>query len=320
PRPLTARGLASSRPHPAAEPRARTAAIPIALLFAVLLGALWIDGGGAAHLRADPKRLFDPAIWREVLGGAEHNIAILAGAGALSALVAAVCARALGRLPGAGLVRAVGGGLRASLLPVAILLLAWSLKSACDDLQTGRFLVDAVGGALSPFWFPALVFLVASLTSFATGTSWGTMAILIPTAVPIAFELDGATYGLTTMICLGAVLDGAILGDHCSPISDTTIMSSISSGCDHIHHVRTQIPYSVTVGLVALGCGYLLAAAGVPSGIGILLGIVLIVGLYLGLQGRDRPAGSGPPDPPAGPRSPYRPAPGAAQDQKRRYC
>ena len=86
------------------------------------------------------------------------------------------------------------------------------------------------------------------------------------------------------MITLGAVLDGAILGDHCSPISDTTIMSSISSGCDHIHHVKTQIPYSITVGLIAACCGYLPAACGLPSWIGILIGASLIIGLFAVLR------------------------------------
>jgi Na+/H+ antiporter NhaC len=88
------------------------------------------------------------------------------------------------------------------------------------------------------------------------------------------------------------VLHGAILGDHCSPISDTTIMSSISSGCDHIHHVRTQIPYSLTVGLLALGCGYLLSAAGVSSGVGIAAGIAAIVLLHLLLR-KGRPEDPG---------------------------
>jgi len=136
----------------------------------------------------------------------------------------------------------------------------------------------------NPYLFPALLFIVASLTSFATGTSWGTMAILIPTAIPIAFQLDGGSYGLVTMICLGAILDGAIFGDHCSPISDTTIMSSISSSCDHIHHVRTQIPYSLTVAGLALVFGYIPAALGVPSWIGILTSIGVILLLFTWLK------------------------------------
>jgi Na+/H+ antiporter NhaC len=162
------------------------------------------------------------------------------------------------------------------------LILAWGLKVVCDKemLGTGNFLATMLRDVLSPIWFPAVLFIVASLTSFATGTSWGTMAILIPTAIPIAFNLDGGVYGLTTIICLGAVLDGSIFGDHCSPISDTTIMSSIASSCDHIHHVRTQLPYSLTVAGLALVCGYIPAAFGVPSFVGIGISTVVIGVLF----------------------------------------
>jgi len=106
------------------------------------------------------------------------------------------------------------------------------------------------------------------------------MAILIPTAIPVAFSLDDGVYGLTTMISLGAVLDGSIFGDHCSPISDTTIMSSIASDCEPIHHVHTQLPYSLTVAGLALICGYIPAALGVPSYFAIGAAAALIVLLF----------------------------------------
>jgi Na+/H+ antiporter NhaC len=92
------------------------------------------------------------------------------------------------------------------------------------------------------------------------------MAILIPTAIPIAFALDGRVYGLTTIISLGAVLDGAIFGDHCSPISDTTIMSSVASSCDLMEHVRTQLPYGLLVAGLALLFAYLPNALGLAPG------------------------------------------------------
>jgi len=203
-------------------------------------------------------------------------------------LVAAACARLLARLSFRVIGKAILAGLRGGLLPIFILILAWSLKAACAGLKTGPFLAAALGEVLSPVWFPALLFLVASVTAFATGTSWGTMAILIPTAIPIAFHLDGEVYGLTTTICLGAVLDGAILGDHCSPISDTTIMSSISSSCDHVHHVRTQIPYSLTVGALAVFCGYIPSALGVPSWVGICVSSFAMFVLFFAILRRKR--------------------------------
>ncbi|MFH1143829.1 MAG: Na+/H+ antiporter NhaC family protein [Candidatus Eisenbacteria bacterium] len=285
-RPMTSRAFASAQPAAGARVRALTAIVPLAGLFAFLIAALWIDGGGAELLRTGARHLLSPSAWREVIGSAEHNILILALAGALGVLLAIVCAVAIGRLGARPLGRTLLAGLRGSLLPMAILTLAWSLKTACDTLGTGAFLVDAVGGLLSPVWFPVLIFLLACLISFATGTSWGTMAILIPTAGPLAFELDGGRYGLTTMMSLGAVLDGAIFGDHCSPISDTTIMSSISSACDHVHHVTTQLPYSVTVAAFAAGAGYLPAAMGLPSGLCLLLGTAGMAGLFLLLRQR----------------------------------
>ncbi|MCH8858919.1 MAG: hypothetical protein IID54_04980 [Proteobacteria bacterium] len=185
--------------------------------------------------------------------------------------------------PAQAVARAVGAGAKSSLLPIGILVLAWSLKLACDGLNTGDFLIATVGQEVSAEWLPALIFIIAGLTAFATGTSYGTMGILIPTVTPIAFELDGGAYGLTTMISLGAILDGAILGDHCSPISDTTIMSSISSSCDHMHHVRTQLPYSLTVGALAVVLGYIPAALGVPFWIGGGVAALVIAGLFFGV-------------------------------------
>jgi Na+/H+ antiporter NhaC len=163
------------------------------------------------------------------------------------------------------------------MIPFVILILAWSLKNCCDSLKTGEFLTAILAGRVSPHLFPPAVFLVASVTSFATGTSYGTMAILIPTAIPVAFALDGDSYGPTTMISLGAVLDGAIFGDHCSPISDTTIMSSIASSCDLIAHVRTQLPYSLFVAGLALLCAYLPSAFGLAPGWSFVLAISVML-------------------------------------------
>ena len=127
---------------------------------------------------------------------------------------------------------------------------------------------------------PLAIFVVAAITAFSTGTSWGTMAILIPTVTPLAVDVSGGQYGIYVSLCLAAILDGAIMGDHCSPISDTTIMSSISSECDLLRHVKTQLPYSLLVGGIALLVGYIPAAMGVsvpPLFIGALLSIVGIL-------------------------------------------
>ncbi len=269
---MSSRAFTALKSASAANIHPLSAVIPIGTLLGVMLIGFWIDGGGKGFV-------LSPSAWREALSNA-NNLKILAIASWAGFLLSILCAKLLSRISFSAIGVAIISGLKGSLLPTAILVLAWSLKAVCDQLSTGDFLAATVEGVVSPLWFPALLFIVASLTSFATGTSWGTMAILIPTAIPIAYSLDGSAYGLTTAISLGAVLDGSIFGDHCSPISDTTIMSSIASECDPIHHVRTQLPYSLTVAGLALVCGYIPAALGVASFVGIGAAGVLIVLLF----------------------------------------
>lgn len=252
-----------------------SAVLPLLTLFGLLLGGFWIDGKGTGSI-------FSLTAWRDALSTAD-NVKILACAAASGFIVAIVCARWLSKLRFSDILPVVWNGVKGSLTPLSILLLAWGLKASCDRLMTGQFLATMLSDIVSPLWFPLLVFICASVTSFATGTSWGTMAILIPTAIPVAFSLDNGSYGLTTIICLGAVLDGAIFGDHCSPLSDTTILSSIASSCDPLHHVRTQLPYSLTVATIALVCGYLPAALGISSAMGIAGGTILIILLFYGV-------------------------------------
>ena len=252
-----------------------SAVLPLLTLFGLLLGGFWVDGNGTGSI-------FSLTSWRNALSEA-NNVMVLACAAASAVVVAIICARWLSKLRFSEIAPVVWNGIKGSLTPLGILLLAWGLKASCDRLMTGDFLATMLSDVVSPLWFPIFVFICGAVTSFATGTSWGTMAILIPTAIPVAFSLDGDSYGLTTIICLGAVLDGAIFGDHCSPLSDTTILSSIASSCDPLHHVRTQLPYSLTVASIALFCGYLPAALGISSGIGIACGTILIVLLLFGV-------------------------------------
>ena len=134
----------------------------------------------------------------------------------------------------------------------------------CGDLGTADYLVALTSGVVAPLWLPALLFVAAALVSFSTGTSWGTMSILLPNVVALAAAVGAdSPLGATGMVivCIGAVLDGSIFGDHCSPISDTTVLSSVASACDHIDHVRTQLPYALAVAVVALGVGYVACTA-----------------------------------------------------------
>jgi Na+/H+ antiporter NhaC len=142
------------------------------------------------------------------------------------------------------------------LLPlVAIVLLSLALGSSLGELGTGAYISQLVGENLPHFLIPAMLFLAGALISFSTGTSWGTFAILIPLGMPLAISLD-----LPPSFLLAAILGGGVFGDHCSPISDTTAVSAIASGCDLLEHVRTQLPYALVGGAVAL-LMYLVAGA-----------------------------------------------------------
>ena len=265
--------------HHEQRPRAINALLPLGCLVIFDLTGLWLSGGGPAKLMAGGSVL-DWVYWRQVITDVNNTTIILLYAALLSLSVALICARFCASLSFAAICRCFRTGLKKSLLPLIILTLAWSLKNCCDTLNTGTFLASLLAENLSPLWFPALLFVTASIVSFATGTSYGTMAILIPTAIPVAFALDGQSYGLTTIISFGSVLDGAIFGDHCSPISDTTIMSSISSSCKLMRHVRTQLPYSLFVAALALICGYVPSAFGVSWGWSIGMAILIMVGFF----------------------------------------
>ena len=145
------------------------------------------------------------------------------------------------------------------MLPIATLLvLALAIGGVCEALGTGPFIADRAAPLLTPALVAPVVFLTSGVIAFATGTSFGTFAIMIPLAVPLAaaMQLDGAAVSLPLVI--SAVLGGGVFGDHCSPISDTTVISSAAAGSDHIEHVRTQAPYALAAAAVAVVL-YLLA-------------------------------------------------------------
>ncbi len=275
---------APPRPDAPAPGLARNALLPLGGLVAFHITGLWIDGSGPARL-ADGGSVLSWDYWRLVISASENSHFILMCAALFGIVLATLCGRLSGSLPMSALPGCIFRGIRRALLPSVVLVLAWSLKHCCQSLHTGDFLTSLLADRIPAHWFAPLLFLVASLTSFATGTSWGTMAILIPTAIPIAFALDGSSYGLTTMVSLGAILDGAIFGDHCSPISDTTIISSVASSCDLIQHVRTQLPYSLTVAAIALIAAYIPCSLGLAPICGLALGVLAVVAALL-LAGR----------------------------------
>jgi Na+/H+ antiporter NhaC len=167
------------------------------------------------------------------------------------------------------------GGAKTMIYAALILVSAWSIGSICKELGTAPYIVSALEGVMSPIALPVLTFIISAFIALCTGTSWGTMAIVTPIVIPLAVSVDASL-----IIVISSVLTGAVMGDHCSPISDTTVMSSTFSGSDHIDHVRTQMPYALTVALVAAIC-YILAGIGIPAIIDLIIGIAL---LYLILR------------------------------------
>ncbi|AMN37014.1 Na+/H+ antiporter NhaC family protein [Clostridium perfringens] len=162
-------------------------------------------------------------------------------------------------------------GMKGLLITGVILILAWSLSSVIKELGTASYLVGVLSDAIPAFLLPAIIFILGSIIAFATGTAYGTMGILMPLAIPLSFAINPEWNFV--IVSTSAVLTGAIFGDHCSPISDTTILSSTGAGCDHIEHVRTQIWYAVFVGIVTVLFVY------IPAGLGLSIFIVLPLSL-----------------------------------------
>ncbi|MEN3042535.1 MAG: Na+/H+ antiporter NhaC family protein [Fervidobacterium sp.] len=167
-------------------------------------------------------------------------------------------------------------GLKLMLLACAILVLAWSIGTVTKDMKLADYVVSLIKEDAKFTFVPSIIFFISMIISFATGTSWGTMAIMTPLAVPIAYKITGEPFFSVTVMA-GTVFAGAIFGDHCSPISDTTVLSSIFSGADHMDHVNTQIPYSLTTAMVSLVLFLLYGLFRVSPIILILAGIVILI-------------------------------------------
>ncbi len=176
-------------------------------------------------------------------------------------------------------------GFKSMMPALLILILAWSLALVTEDMHTANFLAHLIDGRISPWLIPAFTFVLAAFVAFSTGSSWSTMALVYPLILPAAWlicmnesmEPDIAMPIFYNVV--SSVLAGSVLGDHCSPISDTTILSSLASGCNHIDHVRTQIPYALTVGVVSVFAGTIPSALGLHPLISFLFAFLVIIGV-----------------------------------------
>ncbi|WP_297509094.1 Na+/H+ antiporter NhaC family protein [Thermococcus sp.] len=244
---------------------------PIVTLIFVTLYGMWYTGGGS--------KTYAEGGLMAVLGNSDSALALLWGSFAM-VVVAFTLVLLLRQMTVEEAEDAIIRGMKQMVIANTILLLAWSIKSATDAVGTASYVVGLANSAgVSGGWVPLIVFLVAMFVSFTTGTSWGTFSVMMPIAIPLAYGVTGRI-GPEVFASIGAVFAGGIFGDHCSPISDTTIMSSMFSGSDHIDHVRTQVPYAFTASSVGLVL-YLLFGFGVRNlAVLLLLGLVLLVGAW----------------------------------------
>ena len=171
-------------------------------------------------------------------------------------------------------------GVREIAGPVLILIAAWMLGAAISQLGTATYLSESLQGHLPLALLPAGIFVLGALISFSTGTSWGAMAVLMPLAIPVIFSFTEGVVDLErdrlVVAAIGAVFSGAVFGDHCSPFSDTTIVASIASGVEPLDHVRTQLPFAMIAGLMALVLGFLPLGLGLPAILCLGVGVILL--------------------------------------------
>jgi len=220
------------------------AILPILTLIITVIFGILLTGRGSTFI--------------EILGSANSLLALLFG-GFLGSIVAILMTITQKILPIEDTINAWTNGLSKVTSALVILVLSWSLAEITKELNTASYLAKIIGDGIYPAIFPAVVFVLAGMISLGTGTSWGTMGILMPLAVPVSWSLVSNSSGFVAPAdmhiiysSISCVLAGAVWGDHCSPTSDTTILASMASQCNHIEHVRTQMPYALVVGITAL--------------------------------------------------------------------
>ena len=250
---------------------ALNAVVPILAVVSTLFAGLLITGSGDSI--------------QEILGSADSFLALmwasLLGVGCAAAISTARRILTLNQT-----VDAWFEGVRTTLIAVIVLTLSWTLADIVQSLNTAEYIIGISSDRLPLFLLPSVSFVLGGIVAFTTGTSWGTMGILMPLMLPLSWSLltGSADGGMAEQIYIfhgsvAGVLAGAIWGDHCSPISDTTVLSSLASDCDHIEHVRTQLPYAMTAGSCALFLCTLPVGLGVPWWLCLIASFAVVAGV-----------------------------------------
>jgi Na+/H+ antiporter NhaC len=256
-KPMVSEAATSLEPAPNVAPRAHRAILPVLVFVGLTLFEIFRVGIGAQGEGFSVADAFTLKGVTAVLGDGDSTRAIMIGSlsGMLLSMLLALAAGLRSEIVGAAwnTIRAMG-------VAVVILYLAWMIGRACGEVGTAPYLAELLGDHIFAPLLPCVLFLLGALVAFSTGSSWSTMSILLPLVVGLAFSIgEQSELGghLLMIMSIGAVLEGSIFGDHCSPISDTTVLSSTSSASDHIDHVRTQAPYALCTMAVALVVGYI---------------------------------------------------------------
>ncbi len=250
--------------------------IPILAVLVITICGLFITGIEGLD-NGSPKTI------RNIIGNSNANASLIWGS-FLAGFIAIIMSVSGGLL---SLIKAMDAwisGVRSMVMACIILVLAWTIGDVCADMKTAEYIVDLTSGFLTPALLPAVTFFTASVISFSTGSSWATMSILVPVTVPMSIQLLGGEGNQVVqdpifLSTFAGVLSGSVFGDHCSPISDTTVLSSTASGSDHIDHVRTQLPYALISGVIALLAGYIFTGLGISLIVSLSVGLVLVIGV-----------------------------------------
>lgn len=246
--PATDTNLQALQPSEDKPRRWYNAGLPVITVIAVALYGFYSTGSAA--LAPGQSGIID------IIGNADPFAALLWASFAGCALaISLACFQKI--LTAGQAMEAWIGGMQSMLIAIVILVLAWGLGGITHEIGTGPYLASLLQDTLPLSLLPGIVFIIASMIAFSTGTSWGTMAILFPVVIPIAVAMGagvgfagGENYGIL-LGAISSIMSGAVFGDHCSPISDTTVLSSMSSACDLVDHVQTQLPYALVIAGVA---------------------------------------------------------------------
>lgn len=240
----------------------------LVLIISCIIGMIYTGG------------FFDGKGFVDAFAGSDASIGLMLGS--FFALIITICFYSIRRgLSFTDCCNSIPEGFKAMVPAILILTFAWTLKTMTESLGAKEFVAGLVGGVSGPLLglFPAIIFLVGAFLAFATGTSWGTFGILIP----IVVNIFSGTNHTMMIISISACMAGAVCGDHCSPISDTTIMASAGAQCNHMNHVSTQLPYAVLV--AAISClTYIIAGFVRNPVVPFIIGVLILIGTFVGIK------------------------------------